>query len=117
VWNPGGVLPGGTITAFRDIVAAEGHIRSSRELQVGGIGASDHLFRMTSWQDGGGVWHPFSPVAPVLQVPVQKVDYTYTGPVGTSNLTMIGLGDNSRFYVLAWQDTNGVWHGGTDITP
>jgi len=112
VWSVGGALPGGSITSFRDIVAATASVNGHLEVQAGGIGASDNILRMTSWQDTGGVWRSFSPAAPVVQVGVQDVDTVFV-----NGLNVVGLGYNNRFYVLTRQDTGGVWRVGADITP
>ncbi len=73
-----------------DIVAATASVNNHLEVQVGGIGASDNILRMTSWQDNGGVWRAFSPTAPVVQVGVQDVDTVFV-----SGLNVVGLGSTT----------------------
>ena len=113
VWHASGILPGQS-TPLKNIVATPIAVPDSNaiggytsQLIVGGIGASDHIFHFTNWQDDNGSWNAYSASpAPVPQVPLaQAFDF-------------FGIGQNNHIYLLANEyPSTGVWSSGYDLTP
>jgi hypothetical protein len=114
-WHAAGILPGQSapLEKMTAVIATAGDSNSGyyNQLQVGGLGASDHILRMTNWQDIHSTWNAYdasSPPGPgqILQVPVGQVDGFYG----------IGKYDN-HVYVLLNESYAGVWSSGYDETP
>ena len=119
-WHPSGILPGQSIP-LENIVAVPEETGNGTvtgnwfwQLIVGGIGANDHIFHITDWQDYIGTWHVYDtssvqiPQVPMAQAYAQGT-YTAAGFYG------IGQNDN-HVYELAF-DSDGTWSNGYDLTP
>jgi len=108
-WHAAGVLPG-QATPFSQIVVGAGN---SGSLQVGGLGASDHLLHMTDWQNSSGTWKGFGSI-PTFNATVTQV---VTGNGNSGHLQILGLGTNNHIELITWQDGSGTWHAGSNLTP
>lgn len=108
-WHGAGILPNQS-TAFSQLVVGVGN---SGFLQVGGLGASDHLLHMTDFQNGNGTWVGIGSI-PTFNATVTQV---VTGRGNSGHLQILGLGTNNHIELITWQDGSGTWHAGNDLTP
>lgn len=130
-WHAAGILPGQS-TPLENIVATEiriGNITAgtdwTNQLIVGGIGASDHIFHLTNWQDGNGNWNAYNASSLSVQIPQVPMAQAFVNPGDNCDnnaddcffdVVFYGIGqNNNHIYALA-QDADGTWYGGYDQT-
>jgi hypothetical protein len=135
--TPGvGLLPGQSVPMAQIVVATGtgGNCTGAYTPQVIGRSATSGYAYLVSYQDGNCNWQ-YGGILPGQTVPFSKIatvpGWAYiNGQYNNSLLHVIGLGANDGLAEgnirqsrelqvggIGASDHNGVWHGGTDITP
>lgn len=112
-WYAAGVLPGQS-TPLENIVAMNLAYENDAVLAVGGLGASDHILRITDWQDGSGTWHAYDASTFATQAPQVPMSLVTLQP--NNNFYGIGLNNNHLYLLSSYTWQNNTWNAGYDIT-
>jgi hypothetical protein len=103
-WHAGGLLPGGNITTFKQLLTGVGN---SGNLQVIGLGTNGLAYIVAYQSSSNGTWYSGG------ELPGQGTVFSslVTGQgQGSGGLQVIGIGTNGAIYLTAFQDQNsGTW--------
>jgi len=115
-WHWGGQLPdpGVRFTAITAATNAQPYV------QVTGIGATDQAPYLI-WQDAGGTWHwsgklPDPPEIPFASVASGTAESSTFLDDPPPYLQVVGLGAQDHLPYLVWQNDNGNWYWGGQVS-
>jgi hypothetical protein len=115
-WHSGTSSPFANPAPCSQLILATGYDHGNQVLQAIGLGTNGVAY-LVQWQDEGGTWlatNPFAKGSQSLQPVLTRTFAMLAAGRHFDNLLIVGYGTDQNVYLIAWQDSTGIWHQGDD---